>query len=70
VGTESYQSFNVESESLRDTQEQIELWTTGNVSLPGPDETPNPKETYVCYGTVSRPYLRAPRAFGNCAAAI
>jgi hypothetical protein len=52
--TEDYQSFSVVPETLRDTQEQIELWTTGNVPLPSPDQTPPVEEAYICYGTVSR----------------
>jgi hypothetical protein len=54
---EDYQSFAIESESLRETQEDIELWTTGNVSLPKPDQPSLVEETYVCYGMVSRLYV-------------
>jgi hypothetical protein len=43
----------MESESLRDTQEQIELWSTGNDSLSTPGGTPTIEELYICYGTVS-----------------
>jgi hypothetical protein len=49
---EHYESFAIESESLHDTQEQNELWTTDNVPLPSPYGTPTIEEPYICYGTV------------------
>jgi hypothetical protein len=50
---EDYESFTIGSETLRETQEQIELWTTGNAVFPSTDQTPPIEEAYICYGTVS-----------------
>jgi hypothetical protein len=50
---EDCQSFSTVPETLRETQQQIELWTTGNVPLPSPDQIPPIEEAYICYGTVS-----------------
>jgi hypothetical protein len=47
-----YESFAIGSETLRETQEQIELWTTGNATFPSIDQTAPTEEAYICYGTV------------------
>jgi hypothetical protein len=50
---EEYRAVSMDSIALRDTQEQIELWTTGAATLPGPERAPSVEEAYICYGTVS-----------------
>lgn len=42
-----------ESESLRETHEQIEHWTADNIPPSSLDQEPLMEEVYICYGTVS-----------------
>ncbi|KAL5121670.1 hypothetical protein ACEQ8H_000356 [Pleosporales sp. CAS-2024a] len=46
-----YQSSSVQSASLRDTQEQINLWATGNVLPTLAPSTPQADGNLICYGT-------------------
>jgi hypothetical protein len=43
----------LESESLRETHEQIEHWTADNISPSSLDQELLMEEVYICYGTVS-----------------